>query len=190
MRDDGAGRLLRFAVRWMPAERREWGDAMLAELEQIEPPVERWRFALGCVEGAILMPGKSGQVLAMVSGAAGSLASRPNIAALTGLACVLPFAVLNAIVSQRIEPLFSWIRPGLHTSALEYALLPAVLLMMPVGAVGALLPSLRKGEDGRRRFYWLNGICAGLLLAAFAILSAALGSEIYACEVMQIPNCD
>jgi hypothetical protein len=40
--------LLTVAVRRMPVERREWGEAMLAELAQLQNKSTRWRFALGC----------------------------------------------------------------------------------------------------------------------------------------------
>jgi uncharacterized membrane protein len=119
-----------------------------------------------------------------------SLATRPGSAALAGFLFVLPFFIANAIVGNRIEPFFSLIRPGLHTSAREYVLLAIVLLLLPAGAFIALSPMLRRGADGTRRFYLLNGLIAALLLVAFAVLSIALGSEIYRCDVLKIPNCD
>jgi hypothetical protein len=114
----------------------------------------------------------------------------PNSAALTGFLFILPFAVLNVIVAKRVEPFFSMIRPGLHTSPFEYVLLAIVLLLIPIGAFSALRPSLRKAADGRRRFYLVNGATAALLLTAFAVLSIALGSDIYNCDILGIPNCD
>jgi hypothetical protein len=45
--------LLTIAVRRMPAERRDWGAAMLAELAQLRDPFARWRFALGCTRVAL-----------------------------------------------------------------------------------------------------------------------------------------
>ncbi len=56
VRSDVAGRVLAVAVRLLPAERREWGRAMRAELAAIEPPAARWRFALGCVRAAVIRP--------------------------------------------------------------------------------------------------------------------------------------
>jgi len=53
-------RLLTAAVRRMPAERREWGAAMLAELAQLQHPSTRWRFALGCTRVALFPPRKGG----------------------------------------------------------------------------------------------------------------------------------
>jgi len=48
--------LLASAVRRMPAERREWGAAMLAELAMLRRPVTRWRFALDCTRVALFPP--------------------------------------------------------------------------------------------------------------------------------------
>jgi hypothetical protein len=44
----------------MPAERREWGAAMLAELAQLQHPVTRWQFALSCVRVALFPPRRGG----------------------------------------------------------------------------------------------------------------------------------
>lgn len=46
--------ILAAAVRWLPAERAEWGLAMLAELDRIADPRQRWRFALGGVRVALV----------------------------------------------------------------------------------------------------------------------------------------
>jgi hypothetical protein len=114
----------------------------------------------------------------------------PNSAALVAAGLVLPFVVLNAIVSGRIEPFFSLIRPGFHTSPLEYVLLFGVVLLLPVGAFIALRPVVQLGADGRRRLYVLNGIVAVLLLTLFVALAVGLGSDIYTCDVLHVPNCD
>lgn len=111
-------------------------------------------------------------------------------AAGAGLLFALPFATLNLIVAKRVDPFFSWIRPGLHTSPLEYGLLAMTLLLLPAGAMQALGPSLRRGPGGKRTLRVANLAAAALLLTAFLAISGALGSEIYACEVLQAPNCD
>lgn len=53
---DWPERFLTFAARRMPAERGEWGAAMLAELAQLQQPFARWRFALGCTRVALFPP--------------------------------------------------------------------------------------------------------------------------------------
>ena len=116
--------------------------------------------------------------------------TRPAFAAVTGSLFLLPFLAANAIVVNRIEPFFSLIRPGIHTSPREYALLFIVLLLIPAGAVIAARPMLRRGDDGRRRFHAVNAAIVALLCAAFIALAVGLGSDIYRCDVLGIPNCD
>lgn len=119
-----------------------------------------------------------------------SLRANPGMAALAGMSLLLPFALMNAIVANRVDPFFSWIRPGMHTSPQEYVLLSAVLLLLPAGAAIALRPLMAKGPDGTRRFHLLNALVAASLLLVFAALAAGLGSDIYACDILQVPNCD
>lgn len=159
--NDTPARLLAWSIRWLPRQQRERGTAMLAELTAIEAPRERWRFALGCAAVAVFPPART--------------------PALLGLFCLLPFATLNAIVASRLEPFFSLIRPGEHTSPAELFLLATSLLLMPVGAYVALR---------KRTFYLANIAAAILLLAVFTTLSLVLGEEIYRCEILQLPNCD
>src|SRR5688500_1827851 len=113
---------------------------------------------------------------------------KPGTAALIGGLFMVPFAAANAIVGNRIEPFFSFIRPDAHTSAREYVLLAVVLACLPVGAFIAVQPMLR-GADGRR-FHLANAAVALVLLALFVFLSVGLGADIYRCDVLQIPNCD
>jgi hypothetical protein len=114
----------------------------------------------------------------------------PLAAALAGGLLMLPFVAANAIVGSRIEPFFSFIRPGPHTSPFEYLLLFAVLGSLPVGAAIAARPLFERGADGKRRIYLLNVLLATFMLAAFVVLSVGLGAEIYRCDVLMIPNCD
>jgi hypothetical protein len=116
--------------------------------------------------------------------------SNPISAALVGLLFMAPFVFLNAIVGNRIEPFFSLIRPGIHTGPYEYPLLFFVLLLIPVGSFIAIRPMFQQEAEGKRKFYLLNVLLAALLLIVFVTLSVALGSEIYRCDILQIPNCD
>lgn len=75
-----------------------------------------------------------------------SVTSHPAFAALTGTLFMLPLLVANTIVGNRIEPFFSLIRPGLHTSPREHALLVFVLLLLPAGAFIALRPVLNRRQ--------------------------------------------
>jgi hypothetical protein len=62
---DWPGQLLAAAVRRLPADRRDWGAAMTAELAQLRDPWARRRFALGCARVA-LFPPRGARPLAVV----------------------------------------------------------------------------------------------------------------------------
>ena len=69
-------RLLRWAAGLLSAQRHEWGQAMLGELDHIDGRARRWRFAIGCVVAALLLPpwGRAGAgVLAMLAVAIGGV---------------------------------------------------------------------------------------------------------------------
>jgi hypothetical protein len=117
------------------------------------------------------------------------LSAHPWLAALLGALLAVPFVAVNAVVGHRIEPLFSVLRPGRHTSPFEYVVLTVVLVLLPLGAGVALLP-LRRAAHGRRRFPPLNLALAVLLVGAFALITYELGQEVYRCDVLGLPNCD
>jgi hypothetical protein len=119
-----------------------------------------------------------------------NIMTNPNSAALFGLLFFAPFVLLNAIVGNRIEPFFSLIRPGIHTGPFEYPLLFIVLFLIPMGSFIAIRPVFQKGAERKRNFYLVNVLLAVLLLMVFVMLSIGLGSDIYRCDVLQIPNCD
>jgi len=119
-----------------------------------------------------------------------SIISNPRSAALVGFLFALPFVVMNTIVGSRIEPFYSLLRPDTHTSPFEYVLLTVILILLPLGAFIAVRPMFQKGEDGKRKFYLVNTILATILVTGFVALSIGLGSDIYRCDVLLIPNCD
>lgn len=53
---DAPARLLGWAVGLLAAQRHEWGQAMIGELDRLDGRARRWRFALGCVAAAAVMP--------------------------------------------------------------------------------------------------------------------------------------
>ena len=114
----------------------------------------------------------------------------PKAAALFGGLLLFPFVAANAIIGNRIEPFFSFIRPGVNTSPFEYGLLAVVLGCMPVGAFIAARPLFEKSAHPKGRIYLVNGGIAVFMLVVFVILAATLGNEIYRCDVLRIPNCD
>lgn len=52
-RQDAAVRVLEWIVRMMPTHRREWADAMRAELSYIEGRAPRWNFVASCTWAAL-----------------------------------------------------------------------------------------------------------------------------------------
>jgi hypothetical protein len=83
---DGPGWLLAAATATLPADRRDWGQAMAAELAQVPDPAARWRFAVGCARTAVLPPAGSRMAVA----AAGALAVLAVVAVAVGTGAVLP----------------------------------------------------------------------------------------------------
>lgn len=113
-----------------------------------------------------------------------------KLVAILGFLFILPFLLLNLVVVFRLQPLFSLIRPGIHTSTLEYILLVTSILVMPLGALIAFSPMLKTNINNQRNFYIFNSVVVAVLLVIFLVLAGVLGQEIYQCDVLQIPNCD
>jgi len=65
-RSDAPARLLGWATGLLAADRAEWGQAMLGELDRLEGRAPRWRFAAGCSAAAMILPpwGRAGAAAA------------------------------------------------------------------------------------------------------------------------------
>jgi hypothetical protein len=127
-RTDAPMRLLRWATGLLSAQRSEWGQAMLGELGSIEGRGRRWRFTIGCVGAALLLPPweRAGAgVLAMFALAMGGLGLYASVIVRYGLGSKSLVGV--AIVS---------------TFLLSFALAALVLLRRPGIAVPGLLGGL------------------------------------------------
>jgi hypothetical protein len=138
-RPDAPMRLLRWATGLLSAQRAEWGQAMLGELDHIEGRSRRWRFAIGCVGAALLLPpwGRAGfGVLAMLTVAIGSLGVYASVivryglgtSSLIGAAIVSTFLlglVLAALVLVR--------RPGIALPGLLGGLFAALVWLTADG---------------------------------------------------------
>lgn len=110
--------------------------------------------------------------------------------ALLGFLLVIPFILLNTIVAKQLDPVFSLIRPGAHTSSQEFFLLFSSILLILIGAGIAASPLLKKTRTGALPFYPMNALVATFLLFMCVTLVSELGSEIYQCDILQIPHCD
>lgn len=118
------------------------------------------------------------------------LSSNPKSAALIGFLCSLPFIVVNALVANQVQPILSFIRPTGHTGLFEYGVLAFVLFLLPIGAFITCRPVLQNEKGENRKLYIFNIILAIILFAGFIMISIGLGSDIYQCDVLKIPNCD
>ena len=58
--DDAPARLLGWAIGLLAADRAEWGQAMLGELDRLDGRAPRWRFAAGCSSAAMVLPPGAG----------------------------------------------------------------------------------------------------------------------------------
>ena len=69
LRADPARSLVSLATRLLPAQRRDWGQAMQAEFGAVPGPWARWRFALGCARMASGTPPAAsvGQIFGVTS---------------------------------------------------------------------------------------------------------------------------
>ena len=94
------GRYLGAIVRLLPEARRQWGQAMQAELAAIDGTCERWRFVLGCTRVALLPPARAGvvrQPLAVAAGAAAVIAGEIALAGITGQ--TIPLLLVLALLA-------------------------------------------------------------------------------------------
>jgi hypothetical protein len=147
---DWSRRLLAFAVGLMPKDRREWGGAMLAELEAIRSPVERWRFSIGCLRVALFPPASARWPRSWLDWARGL---SPGCGALSVLLPLsgLPLLCVATIVLGGLERQNHFHGPGaLMETRIGVVLIAAVAFIasgLPLGIAG-----LARGE--RRR--WLS----------------------------------
>jgi hypothetical protein len=102
---DGPARLLAFAVSALPDDRREWGAAMVAELEQVQNSASRWQFAFGCARTAIFPP----------------LSSRKP---------VLRVAILAVLSAAAIGPVVGYALPAMRIFAVAFVGVVGVLVTL------------------------------------------------------------
>ena len=118
-RGDVPERLLRWAVGLLSAQRAEWGQAMLGELDHIDGRGPRWRFAAGCAGAALLMPpwGRAAAAVwapaAAAAGAAGVYAAVAVRYRLGAGGWILAAIALVFLVSFTLAAVILLRRPGL-----------------------------------------------------------------------------
>jgi hypothetical protein len=152
--EDAPARLLGWAVGLLAAQRDEWGHAMIGELDRLDGRVRRWRFALGCVAAAVVMPpwGRAAAVLGALMAVAASAG---------GL-------VVYAYVHYRLSiDGWTWVWAAILLVVLVgFILGGSVLLRRPgvagPGLVGGLLVAAAWLAAGGFTFnHWLNSLGLG-----------------------------
>lgn len=115
------------------------------------------------------------------------LLERPVLATLLAALLAVPFLALNLVVVHRVDPVYSWLRPGPHTGPYEWIVLWVLLGLVLVGAVVALLPLARAAANR----WWLipNVLVGGMMLTGFLLLSVALGHDM-TCDAVVSKICD
>jgi uncharacterized membrane protein YidH (DUF202 family) len=184
--------LLTFAVRRMPADRRDWGAGMLAELALLQNRSTRWRFALGCARVALFPPRQEGLIIYMIK----NILTNPRAAALIGLVLALPIPLILLISSYDIEPLNSFLKslfteaggPVNNTFALIFLL--GGLMLLPVAAVITLRPvvsALRAGAGVTANP--VNLLLGASILIFIVSIAITFIVDQYPCWI-GVPNCD
>jgi hypothetical protein len=153
---DAPERLLASAVGEMPAERRDWGSAMQAELGQVQDLSSRWRFALGCIRVA-LFPPRYAELLQPV------LASRSPVCGLLAVTLPpmgLPFIYFAALIVEAIggSPLTQSSGLGGWGNPDAVLVMVKIILLLTMICLVAGLPLGLAGWLRRERLRWLSAL--------------------------------
>jgi hypothetical protein len=85
---DNPARLLAWAIGFLAADRVDWGQAMVGELEHVHQRPKRWRFVLGCLAATLLLfPARRAGV--------GRLTIALIVTAVAGCAAVVSYALVR-----------------------------------------------------------------------------------------------
>ena len=101
-----------------------------------------------------------------------------------GILFALPFFILNALVVSGVS-ILKILRPEGHTTGYEQIFILGLLSLVFIGGVVSLYPAMKA-----RRLMVLN-VVVGVLLVGFSVVAGyGLGSDVYHCDILRIPNCD
>ncbi|WP_157437593.1 hypothetical protein [Actinoplanes subtropicus] len=196
-RQDSPARLLGWAVGLLATQRGDWGQAMIGELDRLEGRAQRWRFALGCVVAAAVMPpwGRAvaalGALTAVAAGGAGLYAYihvhyRLHVDGWTWVGTAVLLLVLAGYVLGGSVLLR---RPGVAGPGLLGGLVTAAAWLAAGGftfdrwlnSIGrhwwlVFLTPVLVGAGGA---WWGGNAAAGRRVARMAAVTAALGVYLY-----------
>jgi hypothetical protein len=197
-RGDAPERLLRWAVGLLSAQREEWGQAMLGELDYIDGRAQRWRFAVGCAGAALLLApwGRAAAAMwAMVAVAAAAAGVYAAVAVRYRLGTgdwVWAMIVLLFLVSFTLAAATLLRRPGIALPGLLGGLLVALAWLALSGFTfyGVIAPMTAPWSPllaevgvpvlvGVAGALWAGSAVAGRRIARLAAVSAGLGLYLY-----------
>jgi hypothetical protein len=188
--------LLTITVRRMPAERSDWGAAMLAELAQLRNPSARWWFALGCARAALFPPRRGGSIQTYRSHLMKNITNNPRAAALIGFLLAMPLMLLLWIMLYEVEPFHGYLKhwfteaDGVRMNALAQIVMIGSVLLLPVALIVNLAPIVRNVRAGNS--VMTNPINLLLAVVLFAFITTIVGVFVidqYPCWI-GVPNCD
>jgi hypothetical protein len=198
-RDDAPERLLRWAAGLLSAQRAEWGQAMLGELDHIDGWGPRWRFAAGCAGAALLLPpwGRAaGAVWAMAAAAAGAAGVYAAVAVRYRLGAggwIFAAIALMFLVGLTLAAATLLRRPGIALPGLLGGLVVALTWLALSGFTfsGVTAPMTAPRSRlitqvvvpalvGVACVLWCGNATAGRRAARLAAISSGLGLYLYA----------
>ena len=197
-RGDVPERLLRWAAGLLSAQRAEWGQAMLGELDHIDGLGRRWRFAVGCAGAVLLLPpwGRAAAaVWAMVAVAAGATGLYAAVVVRHGLGVlgwVWGVIILVFLVSYTLAASVLLRRPAVAIPGLLGGLFVTLawLAIQRFTFAGVIAPMTAPFARlvvigapllvGAAATLWGGSAVDGRRIARLAALSAALGLYLYA----------
>jgi hypothetical protein len=185
---DVPARIMAAAANSLPAHRRDWGCAMIAELAQLRGPARRWRFALSALRVVLLLPpGRRRPVLAtalagLLATVAVTAAAAAEIPGLAVAAAVLGLLLCGYATARASRPgRARWTAPGVAVAALAVAGTAAVVVS--VTRIVAAHPAA--AADGTHLFSVLFALALASCLAVALtptddrrVLSWALGAAL------------
>ena len=140
--------ILAAAVARMPEDRRDWGAAMLAELDQVQGSFERWRFALGLRVGR-LVSARDDWLVALLDGCV--QASGP------GVWCSVRRSAASAALLHLISIACNAFMT--HDNFSSGELVPTLLGACILGSLACMFSGVPLGIVGlirREQFRWLS----------------------------------
>jgi len=197
---DAPARLLGWATGLLAADRAEWGQAMLGELDRLEGRAPRWRFAAGCSAAAMILPpwgraaAAAGSLAVVAAGGLGLFAFASIHYGLGRSPGIWVFAaIVFAILAGYLLAAGSLLRrPGVAGPGLVGGLFVAAAwltvsgwtfdqLLGPITMPGALplLVIVVPAVVGAGGTLWTGSAEAGRRIARLAAVSAGLGLFLY-----------